>query len=519
VTAPADSTAQPDIDVLARGPVHEAFARPSDTGPTLGPVVSKKPPGPIPEVPPDQRPEGDNVIWVPGYWAWDTDRSDFIWVSGVWRVPPPHRKWVPGAWQEVDGGWQWSSGFWAPSTADSLQYLPEPPASLENGASSPAPDDDSFYIPGNWVYRNDAYAWQPGFWTPCRRNWTWVPSCYYWTPSGYVNVDGYWDYPLEDRGLLFAPVCFNRPLWDTAGWSFCPSYCIEPALLTSALFCGPGRNCFYFGNYWGPGYRSFSPWFAPWAGNTLLAYYRWANAGNAAWFSGLRAAYAARFTGTLARPAATLRAQERLLAANRALVGTSAHLLRPLNGVHGHVPLTRLSPAQVRAATARAEQFHHFAATRRAPIGTAMPRAGSVPHNLTGPHISTLPSIRHTPSLDHRAPTIHSPARSFGPTIHPSAPSHAAPLHHVPQFHSTPSHHVPMPAHSAPRRSVGAFHSAPNFHPAAPTHSGPAIHPSAPAFHSAPVHHAPAPAHHAPARAPAHAAPAHRGGGGGGHHR
>ena len=59
----------------------------SVTGP--GAVVPKQPPDPIPEVPPDQKPEAENAQWLPGYWAWDEDRKDFIWVSGFWRVPPP----------------------------------------------------------------------------------------------------------------------------------------------------------------------------------------------------------------------------------------------------------------------------------------------------------------------------------------------------------------------------------------------------------------------------------------------
>lgn len=33
-------------------------------------------------LPPDQKPEGDDVAWIPGYWAWDDERNDFLWVSG-----------------------------------------------------------------------------------------------------------------------------------------------------------------------------------------------------------------------------------------------------------------------------------------------------------------------------------------------------------------------------------------------------------------------------------------------------
>ena len=43
----------------------------------------------VPELPPANKPDGPDVQWVPGYWAWDDERQDFIWVSGFWRVPPP----------------------------------------------------------------------------------------------------------------------------------------------------------------------------------------------------------------------------------------------------------------------------------------------------------------------------------------------------------------------------------------------------------------------------------------------
>ena len=52
----------------------------------------------------------------------------------------------------------------------------------------------------------------------------WIGAALRWTPAGYVFVDGYWDYPLEDRGLLFAPVYFKQPLWRNPDWCYQPSY-------------------------------------------------------------------------------------------------------------------------------------------------------------------------------------------------------------------------------------------------------------------------------------------------------
>src|ERR1051326_3152362 len=107
VSAPEKSAETEAVQVLAQGPVHEAYAQPVNTQADAATIVTKPPPDAIEELPPDQRPEGDRVQWIPGYWAWDADQGDYLWVSGSWRMPPPGRRWLPGHWQEVDTGWGW----------------------------------------------------------------------------------------------------------------------------------------------------------------------------------------------------------------------------------------------------------------------------------------------------------------------------------------------------------------------------------------------------------------------------
>src|SRR4029077_8297925 len=83
--APADDPATKEgVEVLARGPVHEAFAAPSQARPLPSHVVPNKPPDAIEELPPVEKPAGDHVIWIPGYWAWDDEQKDNLWVSGFW---------------------------------------------------------------------------------------------------------------------------------------------------------------------------------------------------------------------------------------------------------------------------------------------------------------------------------------------------------------------------------------------------------------------------------------------------
>ncbi|MEI7684138.1 MAG: hypothetical protein WCL32_03870, partial [Planctomycetota bacterium] len=275
-----------DFEVETRGPIHEAFAQLNDGVIEPGMVVPKQPPPMIPEQPPEQRPDAANLEWIPGYWAWDAERNDFVWVSGTFRNPPIGRRWIPGHWVNADGGWRWVAGFWAPENQQELQYTPEPPAPLENGPLIPAPNADSTYVPGYWTYNNpdQRFAWRPGYWAPFRQGRIWIGPQYGWTPGGYVFTSGYWDYPLDDRGLLFAPAYFPTPLWGNPGWSYQPSFVVSIGFFFNSGFYRPGGNHFYFGNYYGNhhaglGYR---PWWGG-PGNSVNNYYRWQNRGNRQW--------------------------------------------------------------------------------------------------------------------------------------------------------------------------------------------------------------------------------------------
>jgi hypothetical protein len=154
---PANATQDPGKDnepgpeVLNRGPIHEAFASPITYDPTPGPVVPKQPPDPIEEQPPEEKPDGDTVQWICGYWSWDQERTDFIWISGIWREPPPNCQWTPGYWDQCDGGWRWTCGCWTPVDQGTCQYLPAPPPSVEQGPSSPPPTE------------NCNCSWTPGY--------------------------------------------------------------------------------------------------------------------------------------------------------------------------------------------------------------------------------------------------------------------------------------------------------------------------------------------------------------------
>jgi hypothetical protein len=245
------------VEVMARGPIHEAFASPT-TQPAPTKSVPKQPPKPINEVPPEDKPAGE-VVWIGGYWGWDDDRNDFLWVSGVWRTVPPGKQWVAGYWREQGEQWQWVNGFWseaAPKGGEVKQvtYLPEPPKPPEVAAPGQAPNQESFYVPGNYVWNGESYAWRAGYWARVQPGYVWVQAHYCWTPSGYVFIPGYWDYAVSRRGFLYAPVVVN---YEVVGPTFVytPAYAVTDTIVLDSLFIRPCCCHYYFGDYYGVRYQ------------------------------------------------------------------------------------------------------------------------------------------------------------------------------------------------------------------------------------------------------------------------
>ena len=247
-----------EAEPMLRGPVHEAFAEQFNQDPVEGQIVPQQPPESIEELPPDVRPDGRQVEWISGYWAWDDDDQDFFWVSGIWREVPQGFRWLPGYWTKADTGYQWVSGTWIPEQTEEIQYVETaPPESLELGPVGVGPSPEHIWIPGCWNWNNLRYAWRPGYWSTGYSNWLWVPARHVWTPRGYLNCNGYWDYPLNRRGLLFAPYRFRRAaIWNRSR-GFTPRVIIAANLLPWNLWVRPRS-----GHYYGPRYASagFFPW-------------------------------------------------------------------------------------------------------------------------------------------------------------------------------------------------------------------------------------------------------------------
>lgn len=259
----AQEMADEDRDDLLRGPVHEAFAEQVNSDPRPNMNITMQPPEAVEELPPELKPDGRLVEWISGYWAWDEDHDDFIWVSGIWREIPQGFRWLPGYWTKVDGGFQWVSGTWVSIQTSEIEYrVDAPPETLELGLVGIAPTEDHIWIPGTWLWNDSRYAWRPGYWSIGHANWLWVPSRYQWTPRGYYHCQGYWDYPINRRGVLFAPSYFNPRFRDVRITRFTPRVVVSTNLLTTHFWVRPQCRHYYFGNYYNVGYsnRGLMPW-------------------------------------------------------------------------------------------------------------------------------------------------------------------------------------------------------------------------------------------------------------------
>jgi hypothetical protein len=307
------------IEIQTSGPIHEAFAIPLTTDLPESIVVKQKPPEPIEELPPTQRPDGSNVVWIPGYFGWDEQRNDFLWISGFWRDVPPGRVWVSGYWTEAAEGYQWVPGFWTSAEQNQVTYLPQPPEMIERGPTIEQPSPDHFWVPGHWSWVSDHYAWRTGYWSRIHPDWVWIPAHYIWCPSGYIFVDGYWDYPVVRRGMLFAPAYFNPVVYHRR-YYYTPSIVWSAHLLTRHLWVRPAYYHYYFGDYYDDRFVDFGyrPWYLSFtfgrvSYDPLFSYYRWYHRGDRDWVRDVRERHDYYRRNRDHRPPRTYRELERIV--------------------------------------------------------------------------------------------------------------------------------------------------------------------------------------------------------------
>ena len=119
-------------------------------------------------------------------------------------------------------------------------------------------------MPPCYYWVNSSYMLRQGYWLAPQDGWVWTPSHYTWTPYGYVFVSGYWDFPLANRGVLYAPMYFPRHFMRPYGYRPSLSVVVNIGHLEFSLFSAPRYRHYYFGDYYGSFYAAIGiyPWFA-----------------------------------------------------------------------------------------------------------------------------------------------------------------------------------------------------------------------------------------------------------------
>jgi hypothetical protein len=483
-TAPA---ANGPIEPLVRGPVHEGYAEMMRLTPQPIPPVPAQPPEPIDELAADVRPDNPNAEWIPGYWGWDGDSKRFIWVSGTWRVPPPGTRWVPGYWTQTAQGAQRVPGFWIASDTEQINYLPAPPAYEDEGVDPGSPPSpDVFWVPGVSMFVNGNYNWEPGYWARMVSGWMWIAAHYQWTPQGYVFIDGRWDYPLNERGMLFAPVAFQSPIYQQAGYVYSPDYLIDSQLFADNLFVDPTYQDYYFGDYYGPQYQQAGilPWYSVGTGaylyDPIFTYQSWFDRRhNIHWRDDLRRRYDRFVRDPAARPPHTWRDEQRLARTGpggiryRPLVTPVEQALRD-NRLGQH--FVRLNDAQRRQARENStlrrrlasdrSRLEHPAGPRETGAGRPNPASRSPFHlppvrALTRPAAEEREQTRPGPASNRVAEPRPEPRREVRPEPRPEMRPPAVQEHRPAQQERMPRAEPRVQPPRRPERVMGAPHPAP----------------------------------------------------------
>ncbi|MDP1835683.1 MAG: hypothetical protein Q8K75_07115 [Chlamydiales bacterium] len=243
MAAPAFAV-QPGIEPLKCVAVHEAYMT-KVTGADVLQAVPYQPPADILERIPHQ--SDDELVWIPGYWQWFDERADFIWISGVWRRPPPDHQWVSGHWLDTEQGPVWIRGFWTTQSEDTVEFLSKAPPDQPTERIDQPRNPDYFWAPGYWHWHasKNHYMWYEGSWERLDPNWVLVPAHYAWRPEGWVFIPAFWDWTIEDRGYLYSPVWIDPSIRD--GVEYLPSVIVDQWACVHRLYVYyPDYSCFFY---------------------------------------------------------------------------------------------------------------------------------------------------------------------------------------------------------------------------------------------------------------------------------
>jgi hypothetical protein len=295
-----------------------------------------------------------------------------------------------------------------------------------------------------------------------------MPAHYVWTPSGYLFVPGYWDLPVTNRGLMFAPVYYPQPVYTQPGFVFTPSIGIIGPAVTANLFVQANTNQYLFGNFYAQNFVSvgITPWFSfsfatgpPVYYDPLFSYYAVINVQqNPAWVTHVREQYVLRRDRPELRPPNTYIEQTRIIERNvnitrNVTVVDHRELAMPLHRMAADpvagrgMRMVKVEEAERQQLRKQVAEIHEFreqrlqqerqGARERAAGGTTgRPRPMNLPHSP----IASRPArpVGSQAAIAHRAAGTHSVAS------HPDA-AHRSEIVRVPAHTNQPRQGTALP--------------------------------------------------------------------------
>lgn len=208
---PAESST---VRYVVPGPVHEALV-PLAQASQVAEIIPEPPPAEAPGI---DRPPQDSrdSLWVDGYWNWHAKQRHYTWIPGCWRRAPADLRWQPGSWAPAPDGVVRYPGYWYDVHRKPQFVRRAPPADQGREPTQKMMGEGYVWIRGCWTVDDDQqYEWQPGYVAREEAGYLWQPATVVPAAGGFAVVEGYWDFPVAQRGTAFAAM--QPPIPSAAG--------------------------------------------------------------------------------------------------------------------------------------------------------------------------------------------------------------------------------------------------------------------------------------------------------------
>lgn len=253
--AGVDGAVNASTEILLRGTIHEAFAQPIVSSNTLQAVTDIAPPQPLQQqVSAAASGAARGMAFIDGYWSFNSVDGKYEWVSGILRRSPPGHHWMPGQWVKLENGFARIPGAWISDKVGKPIEVSNVPAVSKLAPEGVRPGADQFWVPGSFKIENGEAVQSAGHWARAAANtahWVWNPAHFIPTVNGAILVDGYWDFALGDRGVLFAPLRFDNTLDAQAAGRLASAVMLHAPKTFLHLFVDPKTQQYLFGNFYG----------------------------------------------------------------------------------------------------------------------------------------------------------------------------------------------------------------------------------------------------------------------------